>query len=138
MKRQSEEIFFNYIANYVEAQGNEIKFQVPNEIEFLPGDIIDLIVSERPNIGGVSYCARLICFKNSNGLEFGLLSGLLANENGDYPLVALYAYNYISADKKFIALNSDTGTTILCDPSATFFVNLIIHRSKKEIELYYV
>ena len=138
MKRQSEDLFFNFDAKYVEAQENEIKFQVLNEIEFLPGDIIDMIVSESPNIGGVSYCARLICFKNSNGIDLGLLSGLLANNNGDYPLVALYAYKFISGNKKFIALQSDTGTTISFDATATFSVNIIIHRSKKEIELHYV
>ena len=139
MKRQSEELFFNYMAKPTQSQNTEINFDVPDEIEFLPGDIIEMIVSESPNYGGVSYCARLICYKHESDHEkdVGLLSGLLAPETANDPLVAVGANLLVTGGKTFICLHSSIGTSVAFDTSSEFLVNLIIHRSKKEITLYY-
>ena len=141
MKRQTEELFFNYIANPTQGAYNEININVPDEIDFLPGDIIEMIVSERPNTGGVSYCARLICYDyddggGGTGLNVGLLSGLLANKDGDYPIPAKAASLWIPKER-YISLYSDVDSVYFPEGS-TFSVNLSIHRSKKEITLYYV
>ena len=63
MKRQSEELFFDYMTKPRKTGNNDIIIDVPDDIEFIPGDIIDMIVSENSVFGGVSYCARLICYK---------------------------------------------------------------------------
>ena len=140
MKRQSEELFFNYMANPTQEQNNEINIDVPDEIEFLPGDIIEMIVSESPNFGGVSYCARLICYKHENDHEkdVGLISGLLAPGSADDPLVAVTANLLVTGGKTFICLHSSVGTSVAFDGTSKFLVNMIIHRSKKEITLYYI
>ena len=141
MKRQSEELFFNYIANPTQGANNEINIDVPDDIEFIPGDIVEMIVSERPNIGGLSYYARLICYKKDDGaggtgLGIALLNGLLASKTGDYPIVAKAATLWIPKER-YITLLSDLDDVYLPE-GGTFSVNLIIHRSKSEIELYYV
>ena len=141
MKRQSEELFFNYKTKPRKAANNDIIIDVPDDIEFIPGDIIDMIVSENTVVGGVSYCARLICYKYNHGgykVDVGLLSGLLEDEIGDYSLPALLASLLIKDGKKSVWIRSNVGTTVSLDESAEFLVNIIIHRSKKEIELYYV
>ena len=139
MKRQSEELFFNYIANPTQGQNDEINIDVPDEIELLPGDIIEMIVSEAPNFGGVSYYARLICYKHESDHEkdVGLLSGLLAPGSADDPLVAVSANLLDTGGKTFICLHSSAGTSVAFDSASNFLVNMIIHRSKKEITLYY-
>ena len=140
MKRQSEELFFNYIAHPTQGANNELNIDVPDDIEFLPGDIIEMIVSEYPNFGGVSYCARLICYKHEsdNEKDVGLLSGLLAPGTADDPLVAVAANLSVTGGKTFICLHSSAGTSVAFDSSSNFLVNMIIHRSKKEITLYYI
>ena len=143
MKRQSEELFFNYMTKPRKSENNDIIIDVPDDIEFIPGDIIEMIVSENSVVGGVSYCARLICYKYdyagaNQTIDVGLLSGLLVDENGDYPLPALIASLIIENGKKSVWIRSNTGTTVSLDESAKFLVNIIIHRSKKEIDLYYI
>ena len=140
MKRQSEELFFRYITKPKQDDSNEILIEVPDEIEFLPGDVIEVFVSETQNIGGLTYCARLICYKlnSKDNIDVGLLSGLLADSIGAYNLPAVAASLVDLEGKKYIWIRSDTGTNVLVEKSAEILVNMTIHRSKKEIELYYI
>ena len=141
MKRQSEELFFRYMTKPKQDESNEILIEVPDEIEFLPGDVIEVFVSETQNIGGLTYCARLICYKlnGENNIEVGLLSGLLADNVGAYNLPAVAA-SYLAdmGGKRYIWIRSETGTSVLVEKASEILVNMTIHRSKKEIELYYI
>ena len=148
MKRQCEELFFNYIANPKQNSENNIAFDLPDGYEPLPGDIIEMIISENQNMGFVSTYLRLVCYKPKNAAGTNIityiaaLAGKLPQVDNDLPLDLIDADIQEFDGKKYVVCFSAPGTKIDFQrtdlPNVVNFVNMIVNRSKGAIELYYL
>ena len=65
MKRQLENLFFKYKGYPSQKSADSITFNLPDDYEPIPGDIIEMIVSENQNKGYVSYYAKLVCYSDA-------------------------------------------------------------------------
>ena len=135
MKRQSEELFFKYISKAT-AQGiSGIVFDIPDEYEPIPGDIIEMIISDNGTSGAATYYAKLVVYKDPGDYMYiDALDGKLKGaDSGFYPL--LWASYNKENGKKTITLFANDNEAVLVETQGNL-VNLIVHRSKAEIELY--
>ena len=144
MKRQSEELFFEYVTKPT-GSDNGIEFAKPADYIPIPGDIIELIISENGNYGSVSYYAKIVCYRPNFGADVGFdfdiaaLSGKLTAAAGGFTDLDTVTLGYGEEGKlsSFI-LYSKQGTNVLIDSNADHVVNMIVHRSKATIDLYYL
>ena len=139
MKRQENELFFKYKTKPINISGG-IGFELPNEYKPIPGDIIQIIISENSYGGFVSYYGELVCYRYYDvgdpfvGIE--ALDGKLTTENGK---VKLESTTLIQEEgKNFIYLYGPGGTTPIIEETAENTVNMIVHRSKGIIDLYFM
>lgn len=144
MKRQTEDVFIKYKATASQDSVTNINFSIPDDVDFLPGDFVEMIISETPNFGGVGYYAKLLCYKTitDNPLEsqnmVELIYGKLANGgDGDYPVQAKSAAFHDENGKKYIALYTEAPDAVFYEQGSQYFVNMIIHRSNNVIECPY-
>ena len=144
MKRQSEELFFEYVTKPT-GNANGIEFAIPDDYIMIPGDIIELIISENGNYGGVSYYAKIVCYRPNFGGDVGFecdiapLSGKLTAAAGGFTDLNAATTGYDDSGKlASIILYSKEGTNVLVDPNANHVVNMIVHRSKAVVDLYYL
>lgn len=137
MKRQSEELFFQYKSAASNKGQSGINFDMPKEYEPLPGDIIEMIISEPDMFGAASYYAKLVFYKDIDGYVYvDALNGKLKGDNGvSGQLISAGYYN--EGGKKTISLFANDGVIVLVTNQGNL-VNMIVHRSKAEIELYSV
>ena len=144
MKRQSEELFFKYITRPTQSEGNtnQISFGIPSDYSPIPGDIVEMIVSEKGSYGFVSYYAKLVCYRPNFGedvgfyRDFAALSGKLELPDGSFTDLDTAQ---MSGDEKLdVGLYAKSGTTIHFDAGADHVVNLFVHRSKAFVDLYYL
>lgn len=144
MKRQCEELFFNYIAHPKQNASNSISFDLPEGFEPLPGDIIEIMASENGSTGYLANYIRVVCYVQPDVQGFqetdaAALGGHLANPN-DNTLIPLVSANLQKMGEKIYVncfaaegvnvefVNTNTGTNNL--------VNMIVHRSVGKVELY--
>lgn len=144
MKRQSEELFFKYLTK-PKGSDNGIEFAIPDDYNLIPGDLIELIISENGNYGGVSYYAKIVCYRPNFGSDVGFdldvapLSGKLTAAAGGFTDLYAATTGYNGSGKlSSIILYSKEGTNVLIDSNADHVVNMIVHRSKAVIDLYYL
>lgn len=144
MKRQSEELFFKYITRPTQSEGNlnQVSFAIPSDYSPIPGDIVEMIISEKGSYGFVSYYAKLVCYRPNFGKEVGFyrdfaaLSGKLELPDGTFTDLDTAQ---LSGDEKLtIDLYAKSGTTIQFDNGYDHVVNLFVHRSKAIVDLYYL
>ena len=134
MKRQSEVLFFQYISTSSKQGVNGIKFYVPDVYEPIPGDIIEMIISDSGSYGGVTYYAKLVAYKDNGGYKYiEALDGRLASANSGF-FRLLYASISEEEGKKIVTLFANDNEDVLIEPQGNL-VNLIVHRSKAEITL---
>ena len=144
MKRQTEDIFIKYKATAYQDVATNINIEIPEDVDFLPGDFVEMIISETPNFGGVGYYAKLVCYKimDNNSLEIRknveLVYGFLANGgDGDYPVQAKSASLSTDGNKKYISFYTEAPDAVFYQQGSKYFVNMIIHRSNNVIECPY-
>ena len=137
MKRQSEELFFKYKTKAIEIESG-IAFELPSDYDPIPGDIIEMIVSEGGSTGGVTYYAHLVCYRYENKeiyhSQIEALGGRLMNSTDGFLTLDYSSYEKTEG-KKLINLYAPNGTTPFFD-STEHMVNLIVHRSKAVIDLF--
>lgn len=135
MKRLSEELFFQYNSTSFQQGVNGIKFYIPDGYDPIPGDIIEMIISEGTTGGAVSYYAKLVVYKDDSGnIYTDALDGKLESAVNGF-LRLLYASISEQDGKKIISLFANDGEEVLVE-SQRNLVNMIVHRSNAEIELY--
>ena len=136
MKRQSEELFFKYETTPIQIESG-IAFELPSDYDPIPGDIIEMIVSEGGSIGGVCYYAHLVCYRYVSQeiyhSQIEALDGRLINSTDGFLTLDYSSYEKTEG-KKLIKLYAPNGTTPFFD-STNHLVNLIVHRSKAVIDL---
>ena len=142
MKRQSEEVFFKYntIPTQSDNQTNSININLPSNYSPIAGDIVELFISENQNTGYLTYYAKLLFYKplNTNKLyDVAAINGRLAATENNFAELESAEINEKNG-VFFFTLNTPFGTAIDFDPSGTHIVNLIVHRSKASIDLYYL
>lgn len=144
MKRQSEELFFKYVTK-PKGSDNGIEFAKPADYIPIPGDIIEMIISENGNYGSVSYYAKIVCYRPNFGGDVGFdfdiapLCGKLTATAGGFTDLNAVALGYDgSGNPSSIVLYSKEGTNVLVDSNANHVVNMIVHRSKAVVDLYYL
>ena len=140
MKKQSEELIFKYKIKPQKDGTHGVLFELPLNYHPLPGDIIELIISENENTGGVDYYARLVCFPVPEDLnkQVAVLDGRIENNNGE--MVNLYSsYLKYYENGYAIVLSLETDGTIVPPfvGENDCIVNLIVYRSKSKLELYW-
>lgn len=142
MKRQVEDLFFKYKGQPSQQSTDSITFNLPDDYEPFPGDIIEMIVSENQTKGYVSYYAKLICYSDAenqiNDIEIEALDGKL--EDAVATTIPLESSLYIKNEehKKSVQLNTSSGHAVLFDNGANYTVNLIVHRTKGDVGLYFL
>ena len=146
MKRQCEDLFFNYIAHPKQNASNSISFDLPEGFEPLPGDIIEIMTSENASTGYLANYIRVVCYVQPDVQGFQVtdaaaLGGHLANPNDNTP-IPLVTANLQKVDGKIYVncfaaegvnvefVNTNQGTNNL--------VNVIVHRSLGKVELYVI
>ena len=144
MKRQDEELFFKYVTKPT-GSNNAIEFAKPAEYIPIPGDIIEMIISENGNYGSVSYYAKIVCYRPNFGGDVGFdfdiapLSGKLTAAAGGFTDLDAVTLGYTDSGKPAsIILCSKEGTNVLVDSNANYVVNMIVNRSKAVVDLYYL
>ena len=143
MKRQIEDLFFKYNTTPRQGGANNIQFDLPDVYQPIPGDIIEMIISERGSNGFVSYYAKLVCFRypdsdeNFTGLDITSIDGNLRDDNKGYS--RLFSASYIlNGQKKSISLYGPDDAVVTIEKTVTNTVNMIVHRSTAPIDLYYL
>ena len=138
MKRQNEELFFNYEINAYQKNPFELIVELPNEFYPFQGDIIEMIISEGVSAGGASYYAKLVCFGYGDlgQIQIDALDGKLETENGFASLI--YANYGIEEGKKIVTLLASETETVTLESGRKYLVNMIVHRSNGKIKLYYL
>ena len=144
MKRQSEDLFFKYNTTPRQDGANGIQFDLPDVYQPIPGDIIEMIISESGTNGFVSYYAKLVCFRypdsngNFTGLDITAIDGRLRDENTQYSRMISASYILDNQNKKSISLYGPDEAVVTIETEATNTVNMIVHRSTAPIDLYYL
>ena len=142
MKRQVEDLFFKYKGHPSRQNNESIIFNLPDDYEPLPGDIIEMIVSENQNKGYVSYYAKLVCYSDAenqnNDIQIEALDGKLEDANATTIPLESSLYTKNEEHKKFVQLITKSGLVVLFDDGADYLVNLIVHRSKGDVGLYFL
>ena len=139
MKRQSEELFFKYIAKPTQKTNkNVLNINLPSDYSPIAGDIIEIFISDNQNVGYITYSAKLVIYKPVNTdilYDIAAISGKLAHTDSTFEELDS-AYLTIDNGVKFVTLVAPSGQEIFFDASAKYIVNLIVHRSKASIDLY--
>ena len=137
-------MFFKYVTK-PKGEANGIEFAIPDDYIPIPGDIIEMIISENGNYGSVSYYAKIVCYRPNFGGDVGFdsdiapLSGKLTAATGGFTDLNAATTGYDGSGKlASIILYSKEGTNVLVDSNANHVVNMIVHRSKAIIDLYYL
>ena len=134
MKRLSEELFFNYLSNSTRQGNSCVIFSIPNEYEPLPGDIVELFISEPNTYGGLTYYAKIVIYKGEDEIHTESVNGWLKGDDGaKYPLKTAAYYDRLG--KKTIYLFADDNVNVLFNEEGNL-VYMIVHRPKVEMELY--
>ena len=144
MKRQCEELFFNYVAHPKQNASNSISYDLPEGFVPLPGDIIEIMATESGNTGYVANHIRVVCYVQPNvqGIQeadAASLGGHLANPNNNN-LIPLVSANIQKFDGiYYLNCFAAEGVEVEFQPTEPGFINLvnmIVHRSMGKVELY--
>ena len=139
MKRQENELFFNYKAHPVQPSADCISFDLPDGFVPQVGDIIEMLVSENGSIGVVSHYVKAVCFIDVTSETFatGLASidGRLANVDGNFDNLIGAFYNEREG-KRYVDCYGPENSKIDFDAQYSYIVNLIVHRTVGQVELY--
>ena len=134
MKRQVEDLFFKYKGHpYLEGT-DAVVVNLPEDYDPLPGDIIEMIVSENQEKGYVTYYAKLICYSDAenqiDAMNIEALDGKLVNVDSTSIPLDSCTYLIKEDNKKYVQLVTSPELTVYVNNSADYIINVIVHRAK--------
>ena len=139
MKRQENELFFKYKAHAKQLSPNNISFDLPDG--FIPqvGDIMEMLISENSSIGVVSHYVKSVYYidatSETSATGLASIDGRLANVDGNFDSL-IAAYYSESGGKRYIDCYGPDTSHIDFDNQYSYIVNLIVHRTVGQVELY--
>ena len=143
MKRQENELFFRYKAHQLRGGNDNIFFDLPDGFVPLPGDIIEMMVSENISMGYVTHYIKVVCFINLTAETFSTdlaaVDGRLQGTSGE-----IYILNYVNYNerdgRKYIDCYAPENSNVAFYPEneATYMINMIVHRTVGNVGLYYL
>ena len=139
MKRQENELFLKYKAHAMQLSPDNISFDLPDGFVPQQGDIVEMLVSENSSIGVVSHYVKSVCFvdaiSETSATGMASINGWLANVDGNFDRLLSVFYNEREG-KRYIDCYGPENSHIDFNTQYSYLVNLIVHRTVGQVELY--
>lgn len=143
MKKQENELFFKYKGHPLQLSTDNISFDLPDGFVPQHGDIIEMMVSENASIGYVAHYVKVVCFTAADVenpvLDLASVDGRLVDGNGGHLALSHVYYNDRNG-RKYIDCYAPEGSHVDFYPenAASYIINLIVHRTVGQVELYFL